>query len=314
MSDYFEKGGFNHSAAWHKMGRVADTPMTDMREFLVFSEMDHQITKEPAIDTVSVSEAGEVEIKTLESQFHLRRSSDRKIVSKSTVGKVYRPFQPSQMIEVLQPYIDEGFATPDAAFSLYDGSMDVVTLRLDFSFEDPSSEWLSYLTIKNTHGGGALAGVVSTVRAVCANTVTASFCKGSDFSIRHSAAIQSNYDNAITQMESLKEYLRVVGEKVGALSIMPVDVESTVEGILGIDEKSSKRQRIQAAEIVYNSRYSPGVKGDTALDVLNGFTYYTTHDKGGKGGKNYQDRLESLMGGSRKKMQEKALSSLLELV
>lgn len=314
MSDHVEKAVFLKVAAWHGKGIVLEKPENDLAKFLCHAAMDYSVEKMPATFVWNGENL------TADNQFHLVRSTDGKVLSPATVTRQYGVIRPLDLVPDLQPFMDEGFATPDAAFTLYNGQSEVISLRLDFQDENSwenhdGSKWVHYLVVQNFHGRGSVRGKVVSIRVVCHNTVTAAFGRQADFAIKHSGTVKDRVSNAIRTMESLRKYLKETGEKLGKLATMPVDIMSTVNNILEIDPAETIPTRTQNRRdaIVSAAHMSPGVSGRTALDVLNGITWYTTHDTSGRGGKDDNDRLESLLNGTRGGLQQKATDYLLAL-
>ena len=318
MSHAFEKGGFARSAAWHRLGSVITAPefIGDLPAFIREVGMAHTVEKVPAfvVDPGLDDDGNPVNIPVaVPGQYHLRRDVDGKIVSPHTVTKKYTTIQVADMSDALAPFVQNGWATVDAAFSLYDGGADLVTLRLDFGESNPEREY--YAVIRNYHGRGKCSGVVTATRVVCANTEAAAFGRGANFSIAHTGNAGQKVDWAVKTWEKLREYISARVDTLNVFAETTLAVPETILGILGVDKDSSTKAKNQAMRIIEyaNAPRANDTHGKTAADVYNAFTFWATHDTGGKAGKSTEGILESHLGGSRGKVEQSVVNHLATL-
>ena len=314
MAHMVEKGGFAREAAWHKVGKTITDPdaLKNLGFFVWESGMDHTVSKVPALIE------GPNGVEEVPGQFHLLRD-DGKVVSPATVTKRYSVLQVRDVVDVVGVYVDQGWATPDAAFSLYDGQSDVITLKLDFpmTVKGDESSYETFMVVQNFHGRGCCRAKITDIRVVCHNTSTAAFGtsgrgKGmADFVIRHTGSMKDKLERARQTWEEAREYLKRKAEILGLFADVTCDVEDTVKGILGVDENSSTRAKNQAEEIISRVHYTEGAPAGSLLAVWNGFTSYTSHFRGGKAGKSENGILESQLNGGRLALEQKAVNRLM---
>lgn len=323
MADMLEANrGVFRTAAWHGKGVVSVETIRDLEQFVREGNCWYRVQKSPAlIARTGLDEGGNpVEIcSPVRNQFHLVRDDDGQVVSNSTVTNQYGIISPPDIVDLIRGFCDEGFATPDAAFTLYDGQSEVISLRLDFEEPidgDESDPWIHFLCVQNYHGTGKLRGKLTSTRPVCHNTVTAAFAGGADFALPHRLNIKDRVQFAVQTWERVQTYLREMGTRLGKLASFPVDIPTAACVALGIedgDDLSKQAERRRDAIIAAARGGSPGTNGQTALDVFNAITWYTTHNEGGKGGKDERDRFASVLDGTRGNLQQRAAENLMAM-
>lgn len=311
MSHHLES---NRSAfskpAWHGLGKIIrPEDSRNLEDFILAANMGYEVSKEPAYALV---DGGYIAIP---NQWHIMRSDDQRIVSPNTVGNRYTPLQPRALFEVADPYIREGWASPDAAFTLYGGSSEVLTLRLDLqgTVNGDSSRWENYLILQNFHGRGAMRGRIARIRVVCHNTATAAFSEGADFSIRHSSSVEQRMKDAVAAWGNLKAELEAMSLAMGPLTsrvLTATERDSAIRKLAGIGATDDPNRRyVNILEAMF---YSPGISGKgTAYDLIQAVTYINSHG-GNKGSQ--MNRVQSLLDGAKANLERKATKMMLELV
>lgn len=295
--------------AWHGLGEIIDPSTTrDVRAFQDAARMRYTVTKEPVY---VVDDSGYT---VVPNQWHLMRSDDQRIVSGSTVSDRYTPLQPGVLFDVAEPFVREGWGSPDAAFTLYGGQSEVVTLRLDLQDSIPGdpSAWAHYLVLQNHHGKGAVRGKKVSVRVVCHNTATIAFRGGADFAIRHSAKVEDNVRTAVSTWKEIREELQEMSKRLAPLTQKVLGLHQTgkvLHEILGTDPEKPNRAYQQILEAAFDS---PGVSGNwTAYDLLQGVTFFNSH--GGNKSKQ-ENRVAALVNGPKAALEKRATEKLLALV
>jgi hypothetical protein len=320
MADELEtipRAAYTGRAAWHVKGNVVGKRVP-LPEFLTLANMSYTIETVPAL---VLSPDGRTVI--VPNQFHLQRNGtggDGRIVSPHTVSGKYHATQPSEMGTILQPFVDQGFATWDAAFTLREGETEIMTIRLDdvsvpVSGDESDAEY--YLVARNRHGGGGtLDCVVSRIRTVCANTERISFAAGADMKFRHDAKLSDRIETAAYVWEKANIAIREHAAKLSRLAI-PCNVPATVDALLGLTgipaDKVGTRKANERDALIAAASNSPGTHGATLLDIYNAATWLGTHDTGGKGGTDADARLASIIDGTRGDRMESTLDALLVL-
>lgn len=295
--------------AWHKLGTVVRGRMP-LPEFLVAGRMNYL----PILREVFVQDPDGT-FRVVPGQFSIVRPDDGKILSPHTVTKKYHIVSPMMLAEPIAPFVNQGFASWDAAFTLHEGHSEVISARLDdisepIDGDDSETEW--YLTGQNYHGTSKVRYVLCGNRTVCANTVALAFSGGSDLAFSHTASVADRIANAPAIWEKARVAIKNHAAKLSRLN-KRTDIPATVDALLGIvaGEKVPTRLANKRDSIVLAASNSPGTNGQTLLDIFNGITYLGTHDTGGKGGDDDSARFASMFDGTRGEFASKSLENLL---
>lgn len=278
-------------------GRTADRVIGNLQEFLREAGRDYYIAKRPALVSDpfgGVADDGSIveTVRPVEGQYHLCRSSDGLVVSPHTVSGQYAPLTLMDMAEELQPWTDQGWASPDGVFEAKGGSLELLTLRLDAGSVDtmPDGESLFYIAFSNPHGsGGTAKGRLIRFRVVCANTFAAAVASKADFAISHRAAegddhkaiMADRVKEAVSAWETAKERIRKLAERIGVWAGSPLsvsDAQEIVKRTLDIAGKAEDKVSTRAqnrADAILSAFNMPqfGTYGKNAADLANAFTF-----------------------------------------
>jgi len=296
--------------AWHNIGVVVADRMSVEQFVTGPARMGYGIHKVPAYVMGPDGEMLEVP-----NQFHLQRDSDYKVVSPSTVTDAYEPVRPLDLVRILEPWYDQGFGTPDAAFTLYNGAAEVITMLLDDQSKPVSdqSPWSTYLFLQNFHNRGKVRGKVIRHRAVCHNTTPK---HGFEIAFVHRSNVQANIDQARHDWQAAREAVAEHNGQLDKLAGKRVDVPSTVDALLGIvkgepitTQKANTRDRIVSAA----NMPTMGTNGENLADIYNAITFINSHFQGGKSGKTDESRLTSILDGQRGKTDASMFGKLLAM-
>ncbi len=302
------RSAFTERAAWWdvKGARVLNRRCT-MEEFLVEAVMNYNVTKEPAPHP----DGGVVE-----NQYHLIRSDDRKVVSPSTVTGKYEVRIPRDLATVLDPVVQNGLGIYDAAFTLFGGQSEVVTVRLcniKAKPENDASDWVHYLIAQNYHGTGKARFVLADRRVICANSTMRAFRGGADMAFVHSKSIKQKFADAPKMWATAAAAIEAHCQKLAMLDKV-VDVPATIDELLAIDDDATTQQKNRRDRIVAAATMpSKGTFGRTLYDIFNAVTFDATHFNGGKSGKDVGSRFESILDGTRGVFVEEMTSKLFAL-
>lgn len=256
----------------------------------------------------------------IEKRFNLVRSDDGHLLSPDPVSDRYSPCNPADMAEILDYFAREGFGTTDFAKTLYDGTSEIIALRLDFGGDIPvsgdNSQYLNYLVFQNFHDGNGLRYRVVRNRLRCMNQMTAGLCDGT---IRHTGDIKNKLQFARDTWENARNTIKAQSERLGLLMNIPTVVETTVDKLLGIDRAKLddvSTQKINLAERIVSASRNPinyGEKPESFGAIYQGITWINSNYAGGKGTKTADSRLESILGGTAGKLEAKAWNVLAGL-
>jgi hypothetical protein len=289
--------GLNDSIQGRNAGRIIAT----LPEFLKEAGRDYCIRKVPARVTdpfggIDASGAIVPMDRDVEGQFHLMRGSDGQVVSPHTVSGQYGPLSLVDLSEELNPWVSEGWATPDGVYSTDDGSVEVLSLRLDAGdVANMTPEFRHYAILENPHArGGKAKGKIISWRIVCANTFAMAIGAASDFTVGHrmangdpetqSAIMRDRAKLKIQAWENLQTHVRTLAQRIDVLKSVPLgfkDAENLTEKLLGIDgvpvEDRSKRSENRKDAILAGFKFPQfGTFGESAYDWLNAVTFDTS--------------------------------------
>jgi len=288
-------------------GTVADAIHRDLYGFLKAAGRDYHIKKVPAFDWSPVgamdAESGEMVPGAIEveNQYHLRRSHDHRIVSPGTVTDSYAPLSLMDVAEEIAPWVQAGWATPDAVFEARNGSLEVLVLRLDAGMDANELRdgdfYVHYIVIQNPHGrGGKARGKIISFRIVCANTFAAAVSAASDFTITHrvakgdpeeqAAIMQERTKEAVAAWEKVQAHIADLAKRINVwadATITFADAEHLTDQLLGLADggtktlagKDASGQAKNDREAVLAAYAMPqyGTNGATVYDWINGVTF-----------------------------------------
>ena len=250
-------------------GTVGDAIERDLQKFLEAADRNYYIKKVPAFQFLGDLD-GEAQYAQCENQYHLVRSSDQRIVSPHTVTDQYAPLSLMDVAEEVAPWVQAGWATPDAVFSARNGALEVLVLRLDAGGEITDGDfYVHYIVIQNPHGsGGTAKGKIISFRIVCANTFAAAVSMKSDFTISHrvakgdsevqAAIMKQRAADAVAAWEKVQEHIAELSKRVNVWADSPLtlaDAGHLTDQLLDI------------------SKLDAGTNGATAYEWINAVTF-----------------------------------------
>ena len=277
-------------------GEVAPDIIQGIQPFLKAAGRDYFIKKTPAgvFDSMGAVDASGAVVPgwlEVENQYHLVRSSDNRVVSPHTVSDQYAPLSLMDMAEELQPWCDQGWATPDGVYSGRNESLEVLSLRLDAGGQLPQGETFKFYTVfQNPHGsGGTAKGKIIPFRIICGNTFAAAVGAACDFTISHRVAsgdhvkqqeiMAERAKDAISAWQKVQDHIAKLAERINVLSSVKLsakDAEHLTDTLLGIkdvDKASTRSMNRRAAILAGFSMPTMGTQGRTAWDWINGVTF-----------------------------------------
>lgn len=253
----------------------------------------------------------------------LYRDSDTTVVSPNSVSDGYGVIDLTYMGEILQQFVDEGLAKPEACFVLTDhegrASKEILVARLtdDASIPGDKSEVVNFLLMYNPQGHGSIKMVLLRYRLWCLNMLPGAIGHA-DISMPHRRNVQDRFSVAMGKFEAIIGELEAHNILLGVLNETDCDIHKTVAVLLGIDgkdeedittQKKTKRDTI----VDHCDQHSIGTFGKTLGDVYQGWTHYMTHSEVGRGGKQWSTRFASILDGQRGRECKRAFRKLLTL-
>ena len=307
------RAAFARKSAWHKDGEV----FTEKVSPVVFigsergARMDYRVIKSQAYQSVIVvdDDGPKDGFALVENQYHLVRSDDNRIVSPSTVTDRYTPVCPTDLLEILTPFEEQGYGSMESAFVLKNGTEEVLSLRLDMgeNVYGDDSKYDTYLVVHNSHGLGSIKLKLTQIRVVCNNTLTAAFSGGCDRKMHHTESVKDKIKFAANYWEEAQKTIKNHADRLGKLAkANGISIPATIDEMLetlknngkpmkeGSTQLKNRRERLVDA-----ANNSPGAGENNLLSIYHGITSVNSHDDNGKGGKTPEDRFSSILSGSR---------------
>jgi len=271
-------------------GDCADAIIRDLGQFLETANRNYYIKKVPAFQSIGDLD-GTPQFAEVENQFHLVRSVDNRIVSPHTVTEQYAPLSLMDVAEEIAPWVQAGWATPDAVFEARNGSLEVLVLRLDAGGEITDGDfYVHYIVIQNPHGsGGKAKGKIISFRIVCCNTFAAAVSAASDFTISHrvargsveeqTAIMAERTQDAIAAWDKVQSHIADLAARVNVWNAAPLtfaDAEHLTDQLLGVtklEDASTRKKNTRDAILAAFSMPQFGTYGRTGYDWINGVTF-----------------------------------------
>jgi len=267
-------------------GETSSRLITSLPEFLREAKRDYSIQVVPAFQRLPTGDFAAVE-----DQFHLVRSVDQRVVSPKTVSSQYDPLSLMEAASEVQPFCDAGWATPDGVYDAKNGSLEVLSLRLDAQGEIAGEKFLHYIVVVIPHGGGKAQGKVISWRIVCCNTFAAAVSAGYDFAIGHRKAradevgtvTKERFSLEVQAWQNVQKHIQKLSEKINVwngVNLAYKDAEDLTNRLLGIknpEEVSTRKKNVRDMILSGFNNAKIGTRGRTAWDWLNGVTSYTSN-------------------------------------
>lgn len=249
--------------------------------------------------------------------------ADESRIAHAAVGRKYTPLDPKEWRATIEAAVKAG-AKPAGAFSLRGGSRVLATFEIGNT--SGRSGIASYLNLVDSLDGSLhfQAGGTS-IRTVCANTLSASFSRdGKGYArIRHTASINDRSEVLRTAIEAHVKG----GEKVAKLyadakaaSLSRPDAIAVMELLFpdaaeGDSKRLATRKANTRAEAAASMRRAENNEGASLATIWNAATWLIDRDSKGaaKSARGGADKLDSLLFGSRSKRVE-AVRNVIEVV
>jgi phage/plasmid-like protein (TIGR03299 family) len=208
----------NREPAWHGLGTTVQEAPTVHEAFRI-AHLNWEVEKLP-IYASHDKEGGTLE--RIPDRVGLRRSDTARILE--VVGKGYEVFQNRELADLIENLSDLGEVTKvESAGSLRQGrNVFALIPRESFTLGERDTV-RRYVLFSNTHDGtGALAIIPTSVRVVCANTLSGAL---SGFRVRHSAQLKERIELAIVALRASDEGGKQLETSIRKLASVPMDDE-----------------------------------------------------------------------------------------
>jgi len=277
-------------------GETSEDIIESIQDFLVAAGRNYGILRVPAYVNDpfgGVDDDGKVvpALREVENQFHLARTNDGHIVSPHTVTAQYAPMTLMDVATEVQPFCDNGWATPDAVYDGKNGSVELLSLRLDAGGRLPNGElWSHHIVFRLPHGsGGKIKGTIMSHRNTCSNVFSA-IGRGFELVVTHRCSAKMTEDErqaimseraqaAISAWAQVQDYLDTLSKRIETWSAQAVSfaqAEGLTDKLLGItdlDKASTRKKNVREAILSGFSMPQYGTFGATVYDWMNAVTF-----------------------------------------
>jgi phage/plasmid-like protein (TIGR03299 family) len=293
---------------WHGLGEVV-SGLATAAEALEYAGLDWTVEKQPIF-------FGE-QFNGFPGRFATVRTSDQKPLG--IVSDGYHIFQNVEAFDFFDAVTDHGTgeAHYTAAGSLFGGQRVFLTAKIGDTFEVAGQDAHDmYLLITNSHDGTqAFTAAITTIRAVCNNTVTLGLNSAkTKWSIRHKSSLEGKVHEARESLMMSYKYRDAFQEEVEKMMAVQVNKDQFKKIIEGIVPPSKFQHDKAVAGMMDVFENEPTVinteANGTGYGAYNAVTFWSDWVR------NYQttdSRFKSLVGGGiaetlRDKMHSKVLA------
>lgn len=275
--------------AWHKLGTVVEDAMTAEEAMRLANLSGWNVRKTPMF---TIDEDGnQIEADNRFATIYTNPVT-RQNRYLGVVGSHYTPIQNEQHIELLDALVDSSGAHFETAGSLKGGREVFVSMKLPETMQIGGHDAVDqYIVASNSHDGTSpLKFMITPVRVVCANTLTAAVGQAqSSFSVRHVGDAQFAMQDA---REALKLSFKYFAEFEAAAEAMirkqmtDDQFNGLIEQLLAKDSVETPRQEAtfnkHASSIMELWKQSETVKpvAQTYWGAYQAITEYTDHYMG----------------------------------
>lgn len=291
-------------------------------QLLIARGMDYTVHKQQvSIPGIAVGELPGFVL--VENQHVIRRSSDRAVVSPMTVSDGYGEIAPMDMLDDLDPFVLEKWATPDAAFRIRQGVVECVeciSLRLAIEATNPlqtetGDVYRGYLIARNYHGRGAASAALFLERE-CNGSLYTALAEVSGFKIVHRGQVRDKYSLAMKRWGDLRGLINAMASKLRGMVDVPMNLgeaEIFVDELLKIqqgEKLSTQKRNLRAALLDSFNMPRFGTFGKSAADMYHGVVWVGSHYTAEKSKLSDEDIMESLLEGTRGQREQRAMTML----
>jgi len=294
---------------WHGLGEVI-TGLATAAEALEYAGLDWAVEKQPIF--FGEDKAG------FPGRFATVRATDQKPLG--IVSDGYHIFQNTEAFDFFDAVTDNGTgeAQYTAAGSLFGGQRVFLTAKIGDTFTVAGQDAHDmYLLITNSHDGTqAFTAAITTIRAVCNNTVTLGLNSAkTKWSIRHKSSLEGKVTEARESLKmsyTYKDAFEAEVEKMMQVQVDKDQFKKIIEGIVPAAKFQHDKAVSGLMDVFENERtVTETAANGTGWGAYNAVTYWTDWVR------NYQtadSRFKSLVyAGFAEKLRDKAHSKILAL-
>lgn len=280
MAHEIESFAYALELPWHGLGVPLGDELVDSETMIRAASLDWGVY---LADNVYASIGNQPY--PIETHSAVVRDSDDAILG--LVGSRYRPVQNREVFEFAEIFAGEAGVKWETAGSLRGGRVIFVLgkLQKDLRLFD-SDAYGKYLLLTNTHDGTrSFTAKFTTVRVVCANTLSAALRGGKDeFRTRHTGDIRNQVEQAREMTGLMQEAYMLLEEELNELTQRAWDRDQHHRFCLEMlsqdpDEKPSSRAMTHVDYLMNAYENGPGQVGlpDSRYKALQAVTDWTSH-------------------------------------
>lgn len=308
--------------AWHGKGQILSGKMTSS-EAIRQALLDFEVGKTPV--KIEIPEKGLIEVP---GKFATYRTDTG--VPFGVVGNRYEIIQNVDAFEFFDAIVGRGEAIYETAGALYNGQVVFITAKLPEYIKVGKDEVEKYLFLKSTHdGSGSITAAFSSVRVVCANTLSAALKNMTNkVSIRHTKDAKLKLAQAHRIMgisNQLSKELELAFNVMAKKPILDFELKKLIEQVVlppfreeaTPEEKAmiSTRSMNKVNEIYSYALGNPTQQTEATKGTLFGFiNSISGYYQNVKTWKDNDDKINSIFEGQAQKDSEKALELALQLI
>lgn len=264
---------------WHGLGTVVDGVLV-ASDALTAAGLDWNVRMEPLFWSPDNGET----VSPLENRYATVRDSDERVLG--VVSPDYNIFQNEDVFSFFDSVVESGEAKYTTAGSLQQGAKVFMTAKIGEGFTVGGEDAMeTYLILSTSHDGTkSLQALTSTIRVVCANTLTlATRNAKTKWSLRHKSTLSGKVQEARESLQLAHTYEEEFQKEAEAMMSVQISKDQFLDIITGLlpDQKRKKERSIEELMAVYETEPTvidaPGI--GTGWQTIAATTYWSDHIK-----------------------------------
>lgn len=240
------------TAAWHGLGTILPEAVSPI-DALRIGGLDWTVEESTALTATFVGNDGTAERSVVETHKTLRRSDDKSILS--TVGADYCVLQNTRLAEIAESLGSAGKVRIESAGSLFGGKRVYFLLKGDTLDVGGTGDIVEqYCLLVNGHDGTiSTTALPTSVRVVCANTLTAALGATAAYRWRHTSGLALRVEDIKAALAGYGKVAASDAEAMTALASKPLsraeiqslwtDVLVALDGPIAVNPRDDKAAR-----------------------------------------------------------------------
>lgn len=319
--------------AWHKLGQVLPEGMTAETALAAANLANWNVRKEPLYvhpnPDLGVDGVTSPDPVLIDGRFATVRTNPitQAVDPLGVVGPNYTVIQNEEHADLLNTLVDESGAHFETAGALQGGRQIFLSMKLPKAIairgHDGEDVTETYLVAVNSHdGSSAFKLMVTPVRVVCANTLSAALGNmRSSFSIRHTSGANRNIQQAREALGVTWKYMDALADAAELQVNRTVDLGTArieLKKVFGFTDKgiterqlNSQTQRIEDVVALWDQAPTNANLRGTAYGLYNAVAEYIDHYQPVRGGADKEElRAVRVTRGDASLYKEKAFSRM----